>query len=344
LTPTLGIALQPKVTLRTLLRMVEVAYDLQSFHLFAGWFYAESVPELYELLALLLAQRVLSRCRQGLHHAYRTQEATLPYLRGQLQLAAVLQRPVQPALPCRFQEHTADVVDNQILLWTLQQIARSSFCGERSASTVRQAVRTLQWQVSAHPVTAWECRQRTYTRLNRDYAPLHGLCAFFLEHCGPSHRPGDFPAIPFVVEMARLYERFVAAWLACHLDGQWRVQIQETHPISSDQRFAIDLVLYDTQSGAVCCVMDTKYKIAARVNTADVAQVVAYAEAKGATEAVLIYPQPPATPLDTKVGNIHIRTLTFGVDGDLEQQGNTFLSQLTNRHRRVATADGSRGL
>ncbi|MEZ4731446.1 MAG: hypothetical protein R3E79_30380 [Caldilineaceae bacterium] len=264
LAPAVSLSLQPKVALRTLLHMVEVAYDLQSFHLFDGWFQAESVPELYELLALLLAQRVLSRCRQGLHRAYHTQQATLPYVRGQLQMAAVLQRPAHTELPCRFHEYTADVTDNQILLWTLQQIARSTLCGSRSTPTVRQSVRTLQALVSSRPVTAWDCRQRTYTRLNDDYALLHGLCAFFLEHCGPSHRPGDLPAIPFVVEMARLYERFVAAWLQRHGDGHWRVQVQETHPISNDQRFAIDLVFYDAASGAVRWVMDTKYKVAAR--------------------------------------------------------------------------------
>lgn len=342
LTPTVGLSLQPKVALRTLLRMVEVAYDLQAFHLFEGWFQAESVPELYELLALLLAQRVLSRCRQGLHRAYRTESAALPYVRGQLHLAAVLQRPARTELPCHFHEYTADVVDNQILLWTLQQIARSRLCGERATATVRHCVRTLQGQVSAQPVTAWACRQRTYSRLNRDYAPLHGLCAFFLEHCGPSHRVGDLPTLPFVVEMARLYERFVAAWLQQHVDSQWRVQIQETHPLGSEQRFAIDLVLYDAASDAVCCVLDTKYKVAARANTADIAQVVAYAEAKGATEAILIYPQPLATPLDVKVGDIHVRTLAFGIDGDLDQQGNAFLTQLPNPSR-VATADRSRG-
>ena len=71
LTPALGISLQPKVALRTLLRMVEVAYDLGTFRLFEGWFNAQSIPELYELLALLLAQRVLNRCRQGLQRAGR---------------------------------------------------------------------------------------------------------------------------------------------------------------------------------------------------------------------------------------------------------------------------------
>ena len=329
LTPALGISLQPKVALRTLLRMVEVAYDLHAFRLFDGWFNAESVPELYELLAQLLAQRVLRRCRQGLQRAYRTQSATLPYLRGQLQVAELLQRPAQIDLPCRFHEYTADVPDNQILLWTLQRIARSTLCGERAAAVVRQSVRMLQPTVSARPVTAWECRQRTYSRLNQDYAPLHGLCAFFLEHSGPSHLVGDRPAIPFVVEMARLYERFVAAWLHQNLGAQWRLQIQETHPITSDQRFAIDLVLYDAQSGAVRCVMDTKYKVAARINTADVAQVVAYAEAKGATNALLLYPQQPTTPLDTTIGDIRVRTLPFALDGDLQQNGHDFLHHLS---------------
>lgn len=339
LTPALGISLQPKVAIRTLLRMVEVTYDLQAFRLFDGWFQAQSIPELYELLALLLAQRVLRRCRQGLHRAYRAQSATLPYLRGQLQVAELVRHPLRAELPCRFHEYTADVIDNQILLWTLQQITRSTLCSARSSPTVRQGVRLLQQQVSAQPVMAWDCRQRSYSRLNGDYAPLHGLCAFFLEHSGPSHLLGDRPAIPFLVDMARLYERFVAAWLQQNLGAQWRLQIQETHPITSDQRFAIDLVLYDVQSGAVHAVMDTKYKIANRVDTADVAQVVAYAEAKGATEALLIYPQPPAAPLDAAIGQIHVRTLPFALDGDLDQNGHHFLHQLS----RIATADGRRG-
>ncbi len=328
LTAEVGLVLQPKVALRTLLRMVEYAYDLHAFRLFDGWFNAASVPEFYEVLALLLAQRVLRRCRQGLYRTYRMQQTALPYVRGQLQLATVLQQPSSIDLPCRFQEHTVDVAENQILLWTLQQISRSTLCTPRSAPTVRQAVRTLQGLVSAQPFSAWDCRQRTYSRLNQDYAPLHGLCAFFLEQCGPSHRPGELPAIPFVVEMARLYERFVAAWLQTHVGDGWRIQAQESHAISRDQRFAIDLVLYAASSGSVRCVMDTKYKAAARADMADVAQVVAYAQAKGATEAVLIYPQPLGTPLDVMIGDIHVRTLTFGLDGDLDQAGERLLRQV----------------
>jgi len=324
----LGIALQPKVALRTLLRMVEYAYDLQSLRLFDGWFPAQSVPEFYEVLALLLAKRILTRCRQGLYRTYRVQETTLPYVRGQLQLARVLQQPAHIDLPCRFQEHTADVADNQILLWTLQQIGRSELCGVRAAPVVRLAVRALQGSVSAHPFTPWACRQRTYTRLNQDYAPLHGLCAFFLEHTSPSHRLGDLPAMPFVVEMARLYERFVAAWLRAHVGEGWRIQAQESHAISGDQRFAIDLVLYERSSGTVRCVMDTKYKAATRADMADVAQVVAYAQAKGATNAVLIYPQLLATPLDAMIGDIRVRTLAFTLDGDLDQAGRALLTQV----------------
>ena len=124
MTPAVGLSLQPKVALRTLLRMVEVAYDLHALRLFEGWFQAESVPELYELLALLLAQRVLSRCRQGLHRAYRPERAALPYLRGQLQLAAVLQHPARTELPCHFHEYTPSPGSSPFFVGVLATEAR----------------------------------------------------------------------------------------------------------------------------------------------------------------------------------------------------------------------------
>jgi hypothetical protein len=38
--------------------------------------------------------------------------------------------------------------------------------------------------------------------------------------------------------------------------------------------------------------------------------------------------QEPEKPLNTKVNNIHVRNLTFKLDGDLEENGKTFLDAL----------------
>ncbi len=329
LTRELTLVLQPKVTIANLLRMVEIAFDLRALQLFRGTVDAATVPDLYERLAQLLAQWVLARCRRGLYRPYQAQRAVLPYLRGRLQVDELTRQPLQQQLPCHYQEQRVDVVDNQLLAWTLHTILGGDFCSETARALLRQALRALQPLVTLQPFTARDCRHRAYSRLNEDYAPLHALCAFFLEASGPGHRPGTAASVPFVVNMARLYEQFVAAWLQSNLPPAWTLQAQERHQLSSELYFAIDLVLYARASGQVRAVLDTKYKVATQgPQTADIAQVVAYAAAKGASAAYLIYPQPLPTPLHLEVGGVQVRSLSFGLDGDLATAGQALLTAL----------------
>ncbi len=325
----LTLVLQPKVALTNLLGMVEVAYGLESFQILRGLVAAATVPELFERLALLLAEQTLIRCRRGLHRPYQPREAATPFVRGRLRVVELLRRPTALAVPCTFHEQRVDVLDNQILHWTLHRILQSDLCGTESRPVVRQAVRILQPLVTLQPVTADDCRNRLYTRLNADYAALHALAAFFLDANGPSHEPGAAASIPFVVNMARLYEQFVANWLQRHLPSTWQLQRQERHPLSNELHFAIDLVLYDRQTAHPVAVLDTKYKTPDRgPDTADVAQIVAYAAAKGVTNAILIYPQPLPEPLVTRVGGVQVRTLSFALAGDLDEAGRHLLDQL----------------
>ena len=43
---------------------------------------------------------------------------------------------------------------------------------------------------------------------------------------------------------------------------------------------------------------------------------------------MLIYPTPLSKPLDITIRDIRIRSLTFALDGDLEQAGQAFLRTL----------------
>ncbi len=213
LTRRLGFVLRPKVTLHDLFRMLEIAYDLAGLHFLPGLIQVESLPELYARLAYLLAQRVLARGRKGLYRAYITHEQSLPVVRGRIQTHRLGAALASAAVPCAYQQLTTDVADNRILAWTLYRLAQSGLCTGDTQLLVDRARQLLAGQVTLTPQTAAACLGRSYTRLNQDYAPLHALCAFFLDQCGPGHLSGDRPMIPFLVDMARLYERFVAAWL-----------------------------------------------------------------------------------------------------------------------------------
>ncbi len=327
LTPELGISLTPKVPLGNLFRMLEVAYKLD-FLTPEGLTDSGSLQEFYERLANILAKRVLDRARRGLYRAYLPDADILPYVRGSLDLSRRLRRPWAVTLPCNFEEHTADLEENQILAWTLLRIARSGACTERVLPTVRRAYRVLQGSVSLEPYLPEACIGRLYNRLNDDYRPLHALCRFFLEHAGPTHERGDREMIPFLVPMARLFELFVAEWLRAHLPARYRLEVQENVHFgeSRELRFQIDLVLYDADVGHPVAVLDTKYKNPERPSERDVQQVVAYAESKSSRNAVLVY--PAVTPLDVPVGGIRVRSLVFPLGGDLESGGEEFAGAL----------------
>ncbi len=134
--------------------------------------------------------------------------------------------------------------------------------------------------------------------------------------------------LPFLIKMDRLYELFVAEWLKIHLPQSLVLKFQERVNIGETVQFKTDLVLYDMATGAPRYILDTKYKIPTAPATSDIAQVVAYAVSKECHEAVLVYPEHLTNPLNEWVGDIRVRSLTFSLDGDLDQAGQAFLKDL----------------
>jgi 5-methylcytosine-specific restriction enzyme subunit McrC len=325
--------IRPKVPLANLFRMLEYAYEVE-FRVLEGVSECDSLEEFFERLAGVLAKRVLARARKGFYRAYVGEEEKLPYVRGRLDTGRLLRAPWDVQLNCRYEEHTGDIEDNRILAWTLHAIARSGLCSERTLPTVRAAYRSLQGLARLQPATPRQCLGRLYHRLNDDYQPLHGLCRFFLEHAGPTHARGDRETLPFLINMALLFERFVAAWLRQHLPPSHSLKVQERVEVSEGQlRFDIDLVLYEVVSGLPCCVLDTKYKAAQTPSNADVNQVVTYAQLKGTPEAVLLYPTPSVQRLDVRIGSTRVRALPFDIGEDLDKAGEELLSKLVPSRR-----------
>lgn len=325
LTSALHFHLQPRTPLGNLFRMLAAVYGLQEVDFLPGLVQSSSLRDFYELLAGYLATGVLDRRRRGLYHAYVPRDDALPYVRGRIRVQG--RKPWQPLLDCTYEEHTADVAENQLLAWTLQRIAMSGLCRGRVQATVRRAYHGLAGVMPVAPDVRARAGWR-YHRLNADYAPLHALCHFFLTHTGPGHDRGDRKMLPFLVHMPHLFEQFVARWLQQGLPEPWRLRAQEQVTVGAAEAtldFTLDMVLYDG-IGQPRMVLDTKYK--AEVTAADVQQIVTYAELRGCREAVLVYPQSLRRPLDLQIGDVHLRTLTFGLAGDLQAEGRSFLAAL----------------
>jgi 5-methylcytosine-specific restriction enzyme subunit McrC len=216
------------------------------------------------------------------------------------------------------------------LAWSLMAILRSGHCHQAVLPFVRRAYHTVQSFTSVVPFKPEECLGWNYNRLNVDYGPMHALCRFFLDHSSPSHEAGVETTTPFLVDMAMLYERFVAEWLKAHLPAHLVLEIQENVETGSrnEVSFRIDLVIKDIETSQVKWVLDTKYKVPTKPSSEDVSQVLTYAKLKDSNRAALVYPTQLEQAYRGKLGDVEVVSLTFPLTGDLEANGKDFLKLL----------------
>lgn len=332
LSPDYLIAIHPKTPVNNLFRMLEYAYDLQSFEFLAGVTTTDSVHDIFERLASILARRILDRTRRGLYHSYLEHEDSLNYIRGRILIPQTIRAHLSGSanVVCEHEHFTADLDDNRILAWTLYRLSRFHFDRAEVRQQVRQAFHALSSFVSVKHLSAKDCIGRLYNKLNSDYRPIHGLCRFFLEHSGPGLKVGEYDALPFLVHMPTLYEAFVDTWLRTHIPEEYAVVSQYHAPISENGklRFRIDLVLRHRATDTVFAVMDTKYKRVKAPAESDMQQIVAYATRMKTQKAFLIYPSEHTDKAEYPVGDISVFIINFDIGNDLEQAGEVFIDEL----------------
>jgi 5-methylcytosine-specific restriction enzyme subunit McrC len=219
------------------------------------------------------------------------------------------------------------VQENRILTWTLYRILFSGYCSEHSKPFLLKAFRGLRGYVNLESCTASDCDAVLYDRLNQDYKPLHALCRFFLEQSGPTHKHGNRRMLPFLVNMASLFEMFVAEWLKRNIDQRYSIKAQyRVSPSKLDRYvFKIDIVVCDRETDSPIFIIDTKYKDQTLPDQSDVSQVVTYSELVGCRNAYLVYPAQLESSIELQIGNHRVKCLPFSIDGDLEASGKDFL-------------------
>src|SRR6516162_834839 len=258
------VVVRPKVPVASIFGMLEVAYKLKSFSLLEGETAVESLEEIYERVASILAKRVNDRFRKGLYRGYIEKTDDLEYVRGRIDIRGNIRNALltAPRLRCRYGELTADLEENAILLWAIYLASRIGLRRDEVKHQVRQAYRNLVGAVALQPKIASDCIGRFYHRLNDDYKPMHGLCRFLIEQTGPGTNIGNYDFLPFSLDMPKLFEEFVAEWLNENLSEKLRVDPQCHIQLNAnaDLSFRIDLVLRDRTSGQALAVIDVKYK------------------------------------------------------------------------------------
>jgi 5-methylcytosine-specific restriction enzyme subunit McrC len=252
-----------------------------------------------DFLAGQLAVRMAERAAAGLHRGYREQAEQGPFLHGRLDLASQLREAParKDQIHSQFEELTADVPCNRVPKATAEALLASPLVGARVKAALRLTLRGYE-EVRSIPVRADEVTALRLDRLTEAYRPLLDLCPLLLAGLAPGDGAGRTPASAFLLDMERVWERYVTRGVVEAFAGQdsHAVQAQPVYRITEVGPGQPDVVMRPDvvvlHDGRARLVVDAKWKRLPRtaVVPADLYQMLAYCAGLGVGRAVLVYP------------------------------------------------------
>lgn len=324
--------IQPKVPIEHLFQMIATVYRLDRFGGLASSTADGRVADMVDLFELLVARLIeltSQRLRRGLYRTYVEHKQRGEVIRGEVDTTWMATHPASSTIVTRSSQLTADVWHNRVIVYTLSQLQTVSW---RTPGLQREIGWLLrQLPVSIVPVVAEDVDPESipFGREYEDYRALHALCRLLLEGISPLRPGGKRLFFTFLIDMALLFERFVADRLQHYLPEPYRLYRQPRRRLSAtESRFVTpDLILQD-RAGETLLVLDTKYKGVDRPALDDLYQVTFYAREFHCDRAGLIYPQGVAQPLNGINREVAYHTLVYDLAQPLEQAGKRLVEEI----------------
>ncbi|MGM7666087.1 McrC family protein [Microbacterium sp. A93] len=233
--------------------------------------------------------------RRGLVKGYRTVEESAAVVRGRWDIARQL--AVRPGIPLpleiEFDDFTDDILENEILTSALRVVSGIDALPSATAARLRQLQVTFA-DVAPLP-RGVPIPERPLTPLTQHYAAALRLARVILESVSWTHRHGAHGGGTFLVNMAEVFEKYVASRLSTELDRDGMLLTTQDRRwwLDTDRTVALKPDIVVSREADVVTVADTKYKVIGddgnAATNADVYQAVAYALALGVPDAHLIY-------------------------------------------------------
>lgn len=284
------VLVRPKIPLRNLFLLLEVGLREQDWHDEAALY--EKSHDLLPAFVSFFARTAETTLARGLYHSYREQHDRLVALRGRVDVARQITRPgVAIPTACRFTEFTADLIENSYLKAAVSRSLRVAGVQPADRHRLLRHLVTLEdvGNVRHHPA---DFDDVVFTRLNEHYRPALGLARLVLENLTLQDAIGEVTASSFMLDMNKLFERFVTERLRRALRGRLDVKDQHRDHLDEERSVRIRPDLLFGRERSPGFVADIKYKLAdesAGGPNADLYQLLAYTTALDLPEGMLIY-------------------------------------------------------
>jgi 5-methylcytosine-specific restriction enzyme subunit McrC len=315
------ISITPKIPKVSFINMVK--YALQLPELKSEEFEISEENNYYDILVLFLFQQLEILIQRGLNIGYTIYEENLNKIKGKIlfkeNLAVNFNRPDK--IFCLFSETSQDILENQIIKFAIYHLSQCYFIDESINLKLINYYNQLD-SISLVPISLDVFSTIEYTPLNEHYRTILKLCELLLKDSSiDEENIGEKTAISFLIDMNKLFEKFVVNFLKevlPHIDNNYRIyeQKKEYADLQKELELRIDILI--TYNNKPLMILDTKYmEFESKPSGSHLAQMNLYSDIKKVKECGLIFPgtnKNMVYPLDIIGLNLHI--LFFDVQAD----------------------------
>lgn len=281
--------IRPKINLANLFLLLEVGLP-ESAWKDEVFDYATTADLLPSVIAFF-ARSLETTLARGVLRSYREHRERRVAPRGRIDHAAQFTRAgVAMPVACHYDDHTPDVAENRYLRAAARLALRVPQVPPNERRRLLRQLSVLE-DVADLDIHPDDLDRIEITRLNAHYLPALRLAQLLLANLTLVDRHGGVTAASFVLDMNKLFERFVTSRLRHGLRGRLEVRAGQWVSLAHGRkvRMAPDLVF--RRDGDPVYVGDIKYKLTdeARARNADYYQLLAYTTALDLLEGALIY-------------------------------------------------------
>jgi 5-methylcytosine-specific restriction enzyme subunit McrC len=285
----LRLLIRPKIKPENLFLLLEVGLTEKAWRREA--FEYAITADLLPSVISFFARTLKTTLARGVLRSYRERHERLLAPRGRLDIKDQLNRTgLLTPVSCQFDEYTADIIENRYLKRAARLALRVPRVPVEDRRRLVQELAALEDvdDVVAHPE---DLDRIIVTRLNAHYEPALRLARLILDNLTLADQQGQASASSFVVDMNKLFERFVTERLRRALVGRLEVEAQSKVHLATRSQVLMKPDLLFKRRGSTAYVADIKYKLTddALGRTYDYYQLLAYTTALDLPEGLLIY-------------------------------------------------------
>jgi 5-methylcytosine-specific restriction enzyme subunit McrC len=307
--------IRPKAQLPNLLAMMDVEVPSETWR--REVIALQTDPDLLSAMARLFCVACEYATARGLRRSYVAHEESLVSPRGRIDVAQIVRRAGLPMpVPCRFDEHTADIPINRLLRAAVERARRVPTLGPRWKHRLHAQLAELSEVVTPIVDSSWVPTWQP-APMERHYETAVRLAHLLVNRLSVRSDVGETSSNTFLLNMNDLFEKWVTRRLAEHVRD---VQVVAQHGVSlgAGREISMNPDITFWCDRKVVAVADCKYKLMhdGDGRNADYYQALAYATAYDLRDAWLIYARFPgdATGSSVRVRNTNRSLHTVGID------------------------------